>query len=927
MSFNFQGTGDSGNPTLPNGLGIPSNIGPALKWGALIAGIIASLILLNWLIHVYTDLLWFDHLGFQSVFTTILTTRVLLLLLGAGVFATVAVFNIYLTYRFGRGPEISPVSTETLKALRPLIILGIVLAVSIVSVVFGVLIAGQWETVLTFLNASSFGVNDPQFNKDIGFYVFKLPFYHLIQGWLLGVLVVSMLLTVGMYFLHFTLRGAAFSLTAPLIRHVSVLAILFSLTFAYGYYLDIFDLVFSDGGVVVGATYTDIYARLNGLRILIIVDLSVAALLLFNMFASRGLRLIIGAVILWLVAAVLMQILLPNVVQRVLVNPNELRREMPYIERNIALTRSAFALDQIKEKDYPLAVDGSISLPLILENQETVDNIRLWDHRPFQSILNQVQFHRRYYSFPNADVDRYTVSSNGESRLRQVMLGTRELDPQSLSEVAPNWVNRKLQFTHGYGAVMAPVTEFTTEGRPIFFLQDLPPSGIVKLDRPEVYYGETIENFVIVNSNQQELDYSPVVGEPIYTSYQGQGGVVLRNIFRRIAYAWQFLDPNILISGEINPESRIQYQRNIQNRVAALAPFLTLDKDPYITVTDGRLSWIQDTYTTSDRYPYSTPLILNDTSVNYIRNSVKVSIDAYHGKATFYVIDPDDPIIQTYQKIFPSLFRPIGDMPSELRSHTRYPEDLFEIQSMQYLVYHMTDPTEFFNKEDQWSIPNEFFRGDFMQMEPYFLNMRLPGESQEEFVLLMPFTPANKENMVGWLAARSDGDNYGKLVSFAFPKGVTIFGPSQVEARISNDETIKQFFALVCTGEASCIRGNLLVIPMEGPDGDNQILYAEPLYLQATGLAFPELKKVILADSTNVVMEDTLALAISSLTRMSHTEIAGGLGSITNQGRTAGKLVLEEVLSEISAVLEAMELQFQLLQQTFGDLSKISKDD
>jgi uncharacterized membrane protein (UPF0182 family) len=633
----------------------------------------------------------------------------------------------------------------------------------------------------------------------------------------------------------------------------------------------------------------------------------------------------VAAVGLCVGAAALIGIVYPMVTQRVVVNPNELRREAPYIARNIEFTREGFNLNVIEAKDYPLSADEGFSSLMIEENRGTVNDIRLWDHRPFRSILNQIQFFRLYYTFPNVDVDRYVIEQDGESRLRQVMLGTRELDSANLPEDAQSWINRKLQFTHGYGAVVSPVTEFTNEGSPTFFVKDMPPTqDVLSLERPEVYYGEVSENFVIVNSNQPELDFAPTSGDPVYTSYQGKGGVTLSGLFRKLVFAWQFRDVNILISGEINSNSKIQYHRQVQDRIAKLAPFLMLDSDPYIVIDQGRLFWIQDAYTTSNKFPYSTSLEVDPKGkINYIRNSVKIVLDAYSGEANFYVSEANDPLVQTYQKIFPELFKDLDAMPSGLRSHIRYPQDLMGIQSTQYLIYHMTDPTEFFNKEDQWGIPNEFLQGSFEEMSPYFLNMKLPGEDKEEFVQLLPFTPANKENMVGWLAARSDGDNYGKLISYAFPKGVTIFGPAQVEARISNDQDIKQFFALVCTGEASCIRGNLLVIPMEDSTGRKQILYAEPLYLQATGLAFPELKKVILASSTEVVMEDTLELAIASLTKGSDDTVSAS--KVLKEIEESGQSQLEIAVSNLIEALGVLKEQYASLEDAASGIQAAIK--
>ena len=533
------------------------------------------------------------------------------------------------------------------------------------------------------------------------------------------------------------------------------------------------------------------------------------------------------------------------------VEPNELQRERGFIARNIEFTRAAFGLDRIEERSYEAT--AQLTSSDILANQETVNNVRLWDPRPLIDIYNQIQHLRLYYNFQDTDVDRYEI--NGE--YRQVLIGARELYPEFLPEEAQRWVNQRLQFTHGYGAAASPVTEFTDEGRPLFFVQDVPPTGDIEINRPEVYYGENTNSYVIVNSETPEFDHPTEEDVPVYVQYQGSGGVHLSSLLRRIAYAWQFGDINIVISGEILPQSKVLYNRHIQERISHVAPFLQLDADPYLIVEQGRLVWMQDAYTMTDKYPYSRPF---DERFNYIRNSVKVVVDAYNGKLQFYIADPQDPLIQTYAKIFPALFKPMDDMSLFLRDHLRYPEDLFSVQSETYLQYHMTDPTVFFNKEDQWSVPLEVFFGSQQAVEPYYVIMKLPGEEDVEFVLILPFTPAEKPNMVAWLSARMDGPEYGKLIAYTFPRGVQIDGPVQIEARIDNDTEISQQFTLWNQSGSVVIRGNLLVIPIA-----DSILYVEPVYLRAEGLPLPELKRVILASANKVVMEPSLDEALEAL--------------------------------------------------------------
>lgn len=926
-SFFRGGNGSNGSASSPVG-NLPVNPRPLILGAVVIGSVILGLFLFGWLRSVYANILWFENLDFRSVFTTIIITRIWLFALGALAFAVFAGLNVYLTYRYASGPSALPGPQGTVTTLKRLVLGGSILGISVLSLIFGGVVAGQWDTVLQFIHSSSFDVKDPQFNRNVAFYVFDLPFLHLVRGWLLGAVIVNILIALGMYFVHFSIRGAVFTFTQAVRVHLSVLGAALLFVFAFGYYLSMYGLVFSENGAVAGASYTDVHARIIGLRALMAIVVISGVVLLANAFLWHRLQMIVGVVVLWIASAVLVGVLYPNVVQRLQVIPNELERETPYIVRNIDMTRYAFGLNHVEDELYPLSTEATLSPEMVQSNPETLDNIRLWDHRPFKDVLNQVQFFRLYYTFLNADVDRYVLEHEGEPKLRQVMLGVRELSPDNLPSEAQRWVNRKLQFTHGYGVVVAPVTDFTKEGRPEFAVKDIPIEGQLEVTRPEVYYGEGNENYIIVNSNEPEFDFPDSQGNPVYTRYEGTGGIQLTGFLRRFVYAWEFRDINILISGEINRESRLQYHRNIQERIEAVAPFLHLDADPYIVVADGRLLWIQDAYLTTERFPYSTPLVNEFGKFNYIRNSVKVVMDAYSGDLTLYDFDLEDPLLQTYRKIFPDLFESVevmDDLHPGLRSHVRYPKDLFDIQARQYLQYHMTDPKVFFNKEDQWSIPNEFFRDEFQPMEPYYLNMRLPGEEKEEFVLLLPFTPVNRENMVAWLAARSDGPQYGKLLSFEFPKGRQIDGPAQVEKRIDQEPVIKQDFTLLCPpgGAARCIRGNLLVIPIEGGgDEEGTILYAEPLYLQAGGTPFPELKRVILVDGEKVVMRSNLeealvALAGERLPPVTKPSIKSTTQETTNEGKLLGEI------KRAGQALDILKEQVQDLQESLANLQRI----
>lgn len=855
MASNFGGFPNIGQPALPQ---IPWR--QVLIWGGGLGSIGGILLATIWLLDVFTNFWWFGNLGYEGIYQTILFHRIWLLLAGTLLFAAISSFNILLTYRYGRGPQVTPIAEDTLALLRPLTLVGVIFVIAIASLIFGGAAGSRWPTVLGFIHSTPFNVADPQFDKDISFFVFTLPLHHVVQSWLLGAVIVTTLMTMTMYFIHFTLRGAVFSMTIPVRTHISVLGALLLFVFGYGYWLDTYDQVFSTGGAVVGATYADVKAGIPSLRILTVIVTVGGLLLLANAFWFRSVRLIVGIAGLWMGSMIILVFLVPAGVQRFQVEPSELEKEREYIGRNIDATRQAFGLNRIQESSYPISETPRITKEIVESNPEIINNLRLWDHRPFLDTLNQIQFIRLYYDFQDVDVDRYTI--NGE--YKQLMISARELSPERLPEEAQRWVNRKLQFTHGFGVVAAPVTDFTDDGKPDFVLQDVPPVGDIPISRPEVYYGENSRDYVVVNSSVKEFSYPTETETPVYAQYEGNGGVLINGFFRKLAYAWKFKDINLLISGEISEGSRIQYNRNIQDRVHEIAPFLVLDSDPYVVVVDGKLQWIQDAYTVTDLYPYSTPFVGELGSFNYIRNSVKIVMDAYHGELTFYMIDQNDPMVKTYEKIFPSLFTSfdeIDDLHPGLREHIRYPEGLFETQAAQYLQYHMTDTTVFFNKEDQWSIPQETFFGSPQTMEPYYLIMRLPDQVEQEFVLLLPFTPADRPNMVSWLAARSDGEHYGELVNYVFPRGRQLDGPLQVEARIDNDPDISQQFTLWGQVGSQVLRGNLLVVPIA-----NTILYVEPVFLQAESLAFPELKQVIVSDAGEVVMRPTLREALTALT-------------------------------------------------------------
>jgi uncharacterized membrane protein (UPF0182 family) len=547
-------------------------------------------------------------------------------------------------------------------------------------------------------------------------------------------------------------------------------------------------------------------------------------------------------------------LLFPALFQRVYVKPNELQLEAPYIERNIALTQEAYNLRRLTVKPFP--AEQQLTFQLIQDNRATIDNIRLWDWQPLMNTYAQLQEIRTYYKFHDVDVDRYVLDGS----YQQVMLSTREVEPALLPPNAQTWVNLHVLFTHGNGVVMSPVTRKSGEGLPIFYLQDIPPvaSGGPTIREPRIYFGQGTDSYVIVKGSTPEFDY-PKGKQNVYAHYDGVDGVAIGDAVRRTLFAWYFNDPNILLSRYITDTSRILIHRNIRNRVRRIAPFLRLDRDPYMVISEGRLFWMQDAYTTSSWFPYAQP----EGRTNYIRNSVKVVIDAYNGTVDFYVVDPSDPIVATYQRIFPRLFKPFGAMSEDLRKHVRYPEDLFLIQAKVYRTYHMDSPEVFYNREDLWEFPREptgFNGTDSAEMAPYYIIMRLPGETRAEFFLLLPMVPSQRQNMIAWLAARCDPPDYGKLIAYQFPKDKLIYGPSQIEARINQNTEISQQISLWNQMGSRVIRGNLHVIPIE-----NSLLYVSPLYLRAKTAELPELKRVIAAFGDRVVMEETLTGALAAL--------------------------------------------------------------
>jgi hypothetical protein len=778
-----------------------------------------------------------------------LKTKALLFCLGAIAFALLFLGNLMLATRLVPRSETSRWPWAIVRQLQPIIKTSVILGTALLSLIFGLIAQGNWQEILRYFNGQPFGITDPAFHREVSFYVFSLPFLNLLRSWLTGALIITLLGSGAIYFLGYSVQqGLRLHLSQKVLAHLGGLMIAILGLFAWGYWLGIWELVFSPQGVVFGAGYADIHAKLPAQWMLLGVVIILIGFIVFSILKHKYKWPLYGLAG-WLVAAIIIGGIFPTVVQRLQVQPNELVREKPYIEYNIAFTRQAYGLE-VDEQSFP--AEEMPNIEDLAQNQSTIDNIRLWDHRPLKDTYNQIQSIRLYYDFNDVDVDRYTI----DGQYRQVMLSARELSAEKLSGQAQTWVNRRLQFTHGYGIVMSPVNEIGAQGLPVLLVKDIPPTGKLAIEQPQIYFGEKTNEYVIVRTTTQEFDF-PMGDENAYNQWEGERGVSVGGFFNRLIYAWQFGDFNIMLSDELIPESQILYYRNIQQRVNHLAPFLKLDNDPYLVVMDGKLLWIQDAYTTSDRYPYSEPL---GNGLNYIRNSVKVVIDAYDGQVTFYITDPQDPLIQTYQQIYPELFVSGEEMPEALRAHLRYPEDLFNIQASIYQSYHMSDARVFYNKEDLWAVPREVYADQEQPLEPYYVIMRLPDSSQEEFLLMLPFTPVNKNNTIGWLAARCDGDNYGKLLAYFFPKDSLVYGPSQIENRIQQDTVITEQLALWSRGGSRVIRGNLLMIPV----GESKI-YVEPVFLQAEAGGLPELKRVIVAAGEQIAMEPTLAESLAAI--------------------------------------------------------------
>ena len=783
-------------------------------------------------------LLWFRALSYEEVFWRLLSAELAMFAIAfIPVFAYV-LLNLLVLARLAK------VAQPNAHRLTPLLILGS----AATAASFGFAFSDEWDRFLRLVWGQEFGASDPIFARDIGFYLFVLPFLNLVQNGLV-VLILSGTLMLG--FAYLRTSGLRFSARKyidadpKVLCHLLANIVLLLGAWAWGYYLDRFGLLTRSSGAVFGAGYTDVHVVLISLWVALGATLGLIGVLGFTA-ATNAPRLAVFGIGGYLVILLVALEVIPAGFQSLIVEPNELELETPFLRHNIALTRAAYGLDKIDVRFH--TTEKKLDMAQMQENRSTIDNIRIWDHRPLSQTFRQLQQIRTYYAFSDVDVDRYWI----DGEYRQVMLAARELSP-NLSGKGITWVNRHLQYTHGYGLAMCLAAEKDHQGGPVFTIEDLPPRGYPAVSRPEIYYGTEMTSYQIVPTGEKEFDY-PKGDQNVYTSYTGHGGVLLDRFWKKALFAWHQFDINIVLSSYLSPQSRIQLWRTVEQRVSQVAPFLKLDRDPYLVLDQGRLFWIEDAYTVADRFPYSEPA---DEGFSYIRNSVKVVVDAYEGDVSFYVIDPADPVLRAYRAALPSLFRPLDEMSPGLRQHLRYPLDLFQVQVDKFNTYHMTVPQVFYNREDVWASPYEKFGGKTIQMEPYYVLMKLPGENRLGFLLMTPVTPSNRDNMIAWIAARSDFPGYGEMIVYKLSKDYLILGPLQIEATIDQDTTIARQLTLWDQRGSRVIRGNLLVIPI-----NQSFLYVEPVFLLAAETNIPQLKRVIVSDGEQLAMESTLAEAL-----------------------------------------------------------------
>ena len=831
--------------------------------GAILAAFII-LGLLGGVVNLITDVMWYDALGRRDVLQTRLWAQIALFGIGFAAMLVPALISVWLARRIAPQAPVRQLGGIEMPDASRVIGIGLAVVAVLLALGSGAAWSGNWETVLLFFNGGEWGVSDPTLGRDIGYYVFDLPFWRFLLGWASTTLIVVGLLTLGAYAAR-ALRWQM-HLSAPVRAHLSVIGAALLAVIAGGYQLDIAELAYSTrgwGGNVQTALYTDMNAQLPAYVILTVVALAAAVLLLLNTW-FRTLWLLVLAGGAWLVLSVVVGGLYPTFVQTVQVDPNELNVERPYLRNHLEATRAAFDLDAIEQRRFTGEQD--LTREVFEGDAATIENLRLWDYRPLLTTFGQQQILRRYYTFTDVDIDRYQI---GDEQ-RQIMLSARELDVDRFGDNR-TWTNERLVYTHGYGITAVPVDAVTDQGTPDYLVSGINREPQLPIGEPRIYFGEETDTHIVTGTTTAEFDYPLDTDEGgeagTETVWSGTTGVGIGNPLARALFALRFGDFNMLISNQLTDESQILFRRAIEERVPEIAPFLAYDADPYLVSADDRLLWVWDAYTASNRYPNAQPLPASSrfAGANYVRNSVKVVVDAYNGTVRFFLAEPDEPIIAAYARIFPDLFEPMDAMPEELQAHLRYPEDLFVAQNEAYRLYHLpateSGATTFYNEDDRWAIPEDVVKETGEPMEPYYVIMRIPGEEEAEFVLIQPMVPEDRPNMIAWVAARMDPDVYGERIAFQFPTGTSTQGPVQIEGRIGADDAISEQFTLWSSAGSRVVRGNLLVLPI----GEDGLLYVEPIFLQAEGAPFPEFVRVIMADQRRVAFAGSVEEGLRQL--------------------------------------------------------------
>jgi uncharacterized membrane protein (UPF0182 family) len=875
------------------------------------------------LIGLTTDWLWFREVGYQIVFSKEITTRIVLFVIVAAIVYSFLSINVRLARS---GPSKVPVLWRLSPEMPPVDVAASLMRVAmpvtlVLTFFFAMGATTSWMEFLQLTNRTSFGVTDPVFGRDIGWYVFVLPVIATVLTTLRSLVVLTLIGVVVIYLLRgkISLPPQRITLVPPADRHVAALLVMFLILTALQIWtVRIPELLYSTTGPLIGASYTDLHARYPALHVIAGVAIIGIGLVIYGMMTRRIVLFTLLAAVSYIVVSIVAGGLFPYGIQRFIVAPTELTREQPQLRSHIAATRAAWGLAGVEMRE--LTGDAGLSLDDIRANSPTIQNVRLWDRAPLLQTFGQLQEIRTYYDFISVDDDRYVI----DGRYRQVLLSPRELNSELLPKAT--FINQHLTFTHGMGLTLGPVNEVTSEGLPVLYVKNLPPVSTVslKITRPQIYFGELTNDHVFVNTKQTEFDY-PSADASIYTRYAGTAGVPVGSILRRALFAVRFGAINILLSQDIKSESRVIYNRQVMQRVRTALPFLTFDADPYMVInSQGQLSWIIDGFTTSNRYPYSQRL---EDGTTYMRNSVKVVVDAYNGTIDSYIADPTDPLIRTYEKVFPGIFKPMSAMPADIVKHIRYPRDLFSIQVALYGTFHMTDPKTFYNREDQWQIPSASDQKDEDDRFMRHLVMRLPEEKQAEYIYMAPFTPRGKNNLAAWIVARNDGANYGKLRVYRFPKQSLVYGPAQISARINQDTDISRELTLWDQRGSEVIKGELLVIPIE-----EALIYVQPIYLRAQGGQIPELKRVVVAFQDRVVMSETfesgLARLFSGDIQAARQQAADSAGAVADTSRAPAQPAQPGTTGVNAALARAADNHYQraIAAQKAGDWATYGRE-